>query len=298
MAVIKKYGFFLWLFFPVFFGCIRDVTLEESEKTREIVLNGILDAGKDTISVYLSHTRTIVTTTTFEAIKNADIRLFEGGKEVGRFDWSDSSAYILPFSVTPGQTYKVEAKADGKTIWAETTVPNSIDATIGKAIPGNYLDPFQISLNSSGDKDNYYWISATGNEGPSANPVINIACFLYSSFEYADDFNQRISQNEIFFFEYDYYLRFTNKEISDNVARIVFSPQCIRYPKKVFLLSADYHLDRYMKSSLLLQDMDLYAEDSPIIYSPFPMYSNINGGTGIFGSFNSVSKVFTKTTNP
>ncbi len=298
MTVIKKYGFLLWLFLIVFLGCIRDVTLEESEKAREMVLNGILETGKDTISVYLSYTRAIAATTTFEAIKNADIRLFEGGEEIGRFDWSDSSAYILPFSVTPGQTYKVEAKADGKTIWAETTVPNSIDATIGKAIPGNYLDPFQISLNDSEDEDNYYWISATGNEGPSENPVINIACVLYSNFEYADDFNQRISQNGDFHFEYDYYLRFTNKEILNDVAGIVFSPQCISYPKKIFLLSTDYHLDRYMKSSLLLQDMDLYAEENPIIYSPFPMYSNINGGTGIFGSFNSVSKVFTKTTNP
>jgi hypothetical protein len=38
-----------------------------------------------------------------------------------------------------------------------------------------------------------------------------------------------------------------------------------------------------MKSSLLLERMDLYAEDMPVIYSPQPVYSNIHGGTGILG---------------
>jgi hypothetical protein len=65
-------------------------------------------------------------------------------------------------------------------------------------------------------------------------------------------------------------------------------------PMEVFLLSTDYHLDKYMKSGLLTERMEIYAEDMPFIYSPQPVYSNIHGGTGIFGSFNSVSKVFAK----
>ena len=60
---------------------------------------------------------------------------------------------------------------------------------------------------------------------------------------------------------------------------------------EIFFLSTDYHLDKYMKSSLLLEQMDINAEDMPIIYSPQPVYSNIHGGAGIFGSFYSVSKL-------
>ena len=63
-------------------------------------------------------------------------------------------------------------------------------------------------------------------------------------------------------------------------------------PMEIFLLSTDYHLDKYMKSGLLTERMEIYAEDMPIIYAPFPIYSNIHGGTGIFGSFTSVSKEF------
>jgi hypothetical protein len=43
-----------------------------------------------------------------------------------------------------------------------------------------------------------------------------------------------------------------------------------------------------------MANIDYYAEEVPIAYSPFPVYSNIHGGTGIFGSFTSVSKTFTQ----
>jgi hypothetical protein len=117
---------------------------------------------------------------------------------------------------------------------------------------------------------------------------------LYSNFEYADDFNRRIYENGLYKFEYEYYIRFTENELSTDQTEVIFYPQYISSPIEVFLLSVDYHLDKYMKSSLLIHDMDLYAQDMPIIYSPFPMYSNINGGTGIFGSYTGFSKVFTK----
>jgi hypothetical protein len=212
--------------------------------------------------------------------------------KVGELIWTDSSTYILPFSVLPGKIYRIEAKTGNNVVWAETTVPKSIDATINKAISGFYYNSFQILLNDNINESNFYWISATGFEGAQENQRKNIACELYSNFEYADDFNQRISQNSMYKFEYEYYIRFTESELPVGLTEVIFYPQCINNPVEVFLLSVDYHLDKYMKSSLLLHSMDLYAEDMPIIYAPFPMYSNINGGTGIFGSYNSVSEKF------
>jgi hypothetical protein len=166
-----------------FLGCIREVDIGTGNQAPQIVLNCFLDTKEDTVTARLTYSSAIQSTARFDAITGAKIRLFSEGESVGEFMWIDSSAYLLPHSVAPGKTYRIEANVENKTVWAETTVPNSIDATIGKAIPGNYLDPFQISLNDSEDEDNYYWISATGNEGPSENPVINIACVLYSNFE-------------------------------------------------------------------------------------------------------------------
>lgn len=47
-----------------------------------------------------------------------------------------------------------------------------------------------------------------------------------------------------------------------------------------------------MKSSILTERMEIFAEDMPIMYAPVPIYSNIHGGTGIFGSFTGISKEF------
>jgi hypothetical protein len=276
----------------VLFACIQDVIIKEGPENREIVLNCILDTQNDTVFVQLNYSKAIQSNEPFEPLKDAQIQLFEENAKIGELIWTDSSTYILPFSVLPGKIYRIEAKTGNNLVWAETTVPKSIDATINKAISGFYNNSFQILLNDNINESNFYWISATGFEGAQENQRKNIACELYSNFEYADDFNQRISQNSMYKFEYVYYIRFTESELPVGLTEVIFYPQCINNPVEVFMLSVDYHLDKYMKSSLLLHSMDLYGEDMPIIYSPFPMYSNINGGTGIFGSYNSVSEKF------
>lgn len=290
----RKHIFFI-LLFPFIFGkCISDVSINDGFKDKEIVLNCILDTKKDTVFVYLSYSKPIQSTDLFEPLKDAQIQLLEGKTKIGDFIWSDSSIYILPFSVLPGKLYRIEATAGNNKVWAETTVPKAIDAAIEKEISGLYNNnSFLIVLNDNTEEADYYWISATGFEGIEGNRSKNIACVLYSNFEYADDFNRTIYQNGNYRFEYEYYIRFADSVLPGKRTEVIFYPQCIDNPIEVYLFSTDYHLDKYMKSSLLLQSMDLYAEDMPIIYSPFPMYSNINGGTGIFGSYNSVSEKFT-----
>lgn len=276
----------------VLFACIQDVIINESPENREMVLNCILNTQKDTVFVQLSYSKPIQEIVEFEPIVDAEIQLFEDGEKIGDFLWVDSSAYSLPFTVLPGKKYRIEAKKGNNKVWAETSVPSIADATIDKSTFAN--GSYMVSLNHNPENSDFYWISAKGYEGSADNKTLNIACELYSNFEYADDFNRRIYENGIYKFEYVYYIRFTENELTTNQTEVVFYPQCINSPIEVFLLSVDYHLDKYMKSSLLFKDMDMYAQDMPVIYAPFPMYSNIHGGTGIFGSYSSVSKVFTK----
>jgi hypothetical protein len=290
-SILKKLVLIL-LYALLFLSCIQDVVIKESPENLEMVLNCILDTQKDTVIVQLSLSKPIQGYYEFEPIENAEIHFFENELKIGEFFWTDSSIYILPFTVLSGNKYRIEVKKGDDNIWAETTVPGVADATIVKSSFGN--GSFMVSLNLNSDIQNFYWISAMGYEGSADNKELNIARELYSNFEYADDFNRRIYENGIYKFEYDYYIRFTEDELLADQAGVVFYPQYISFPIEIFLFSVDYHLDKYMKSSLLLKDLDMYAQDMPIIYSPFPMYSNIHGGTGIFGSYSSVSKVFTK----
>jgi hypothetical protein len=282
-----------------FWGCIREVDIGTGNQAPQIVLNCFLDTKEDTVTARLTYSSAIQSTARFDAITGAKIRLFSEGESVGEFMWIDSSAYLLPHSVAPGKTYRIEANVENKTVWAETTVPNSIDADIAVANPDDYIFYYVIRLNDNKNEENFYWVTTTNIKEAGSNKPVEIVSDLYSNFEYADNFNQRIqSYDDYFKFQYEYYMRFADSGLPEKITEVMFYPVGFGKNANVFLLSVDYHLDKYMKSSLMLERMDLYAEENPIIYSPFPMYSNINGGTGIFGSFNSVSKVFTKTTNP
>ncbi len=277
----------------VFSGCIRDVALDLDNTNREYVLNCILNTQKDTLTATLTKTENIASgSDIFETVKDAEVVLFENGKNAGNFSYSDSNAYLLVYKPKPGKTYRLEANIGNDKVWGETTIPKTVEANIKEL--ASSMEGYRVSFEDNKDEDNFYWVTATGFEGAQGNQTKNIACVIYSNFEYADDFNQRIYDDGNFRFEYEYYLRFNDLQLSEQITEIVFRPQCISYPEEVFILSTDYHLDKYMKSSLLLLEMELFAEEMPVIYSPQPVYSNIHGGTGIFGSFNSVSKVFAK----
>lgn len=292
IRVILK-TFYLPLLVSVF-SCTENVELNFRNENPTVVLNCILNTEQDTITAWLTKSNPVSTDNEFESIEDAEVTLFEEGEAVGVFSWSDSSAYILPIKPKPGKKYKIEAQVEGKTIWAETKIPNSANAIFERVYPVEYGSHYKVSFNDDQNADNFYWISATGNEKYAGEVTkTNIAHTIYSNFLYADDFNQFIFQNGIYKFEYAYYIRFEDKEFQGNDVEIVFQPMGISSPE-VFLLSVDYHLDKYMKSSLMLEEMNLYVEESPVIYSPFPVYSNIHGGTGIFGAVNSCSKVFLK----
>lgn len=290
----------LALILVVFSACIRDVELSLNSQDREYVLNCILSTAQDTVVARLTKTKDITSDESFEEINDAEIVLFENDKEAGHFTYSDSGAYFLVYNPKPGMKYRLEAETGNEQIWGETTVPKETDANIEKRTSS--IQGYQVSFEDNKDEDNFYWVSATGYEQMLDTTykdtfvfytLKNIAGIILSDFEYADDFNRYINNDGIYKFEYDYYIRFSDSQLPDSIIQVRFRPMTGTSPE-IFFLSTDYHLDKYMKSSLLLERMDLYAEDMPIIYSPQPVYSNIHGGTGIFGSYNSVSQKFSK----
>ena len=297
---------FNWTFALIFFlaalsGCIRDVELDLKNTKQKFVLNCILNTQKDTITAALTKTANMTSDSkSFEAVKDAEIVLFENNNSVGSFSFSDSGTYFLPYKPKPETKYRLEANIGNNKIWGETTVPKTVEASIEKL--ASSTDGYQVSFKDNRDENNFYWVSAVGYEQmldtTQKDTTVfytqkNIAGIIFSSFEYADDFNRYIGEHGDYKFEYDYYIRFSDSQLPDGVIRVKFRP-LVGFSPEVFFLSTDYHLDKYMKSSLLTERMEIYAEDMPIIYTPFPIYSNIHGGTGIFGSFASVSKEFSR----
>jgi hypothetical protein len=287
----------LFIFALLFFAsCVSEVDFPLPSTEKLVALNCILNPNADTVVAWVSYTKPVLSTLEFEAVKNARVNLFEDGKQIGEFVKSDSTAFVLPIKVKPCKNYRIEVVTENKLVWAETHVPENISADF-EAIKNNQNSfDYKVSFKDNPGEENYYWISAKGFTW-TAKPYYSIVDLLFSNYDLADDFNRTVDQFKGYLYDYRYYIRILDGTLPSDSVTVQFNPGGINIqngPQEVFVLSVDYHLDKYMKSSLLMEENDWSAEDTPIIYSPFPVYSNIHGGTGIFGSFNGVSQKFSK----
>lgn len=287
--------YFFVIFIILFVSCVGevDVTLPEQEKV--ITINCILNPDNDTINAQITYSKLITDKNNFGSVKDISVSLFEEGELIGNYSKIDSTHFYFAYQVKPGQKYRIEATTGTKKVWAETMVPKNFE--VGFAAIKDYIEGFDyiISIIRNQSEESVYWISAKGFSWYNGKPFYDIASSVYSDYRFADDFNRLVDQGFGYMYNFEYYIRLNSNEVPTDTINVKFHPSGIYINngyQEVFVLSVDYHLDKYMKSSILLEENDMYAEDVPIVYAPFPMYSNINGGTGIFGSYNSVSEKF------
>lgn len=276
-------------------SCVGEVDFSLLEQVKVITINCFLNPDKDTIKAQITYSKLITDKNNFSSTKDISVSLFEEGELIGNFSKVDSTHFNFAYQVKPGQKYRIEASTGTKIVWAETRVPVNFEA--GFTAIKDYAESFDyiISIIRNQSEESVYWISAKGFSWYNGKPFYDIAPAIYSDCSFADDFNRLTEQGYGYKYIYEYYIRLNSTETPSDIFDVKFHPSGIYINngyQEVFVLSVDYHLDKYMKSSILLEENDMYAEDVPIVYAPFPMYSNINGGTGIFGSFNSVSEKF------
>lgn len=276
-------------------SCVDEVEFSLPEKEKIITINCLLNPDNDTINAQITCSKLITDQNNFSSVKDISVSLFEEGELIGNFSKVDSTYFNFAYQVKPGQKYRIEASTGTKIVWAETRVPVNFEA--GFTAIKDYVESFDyiISIIRNQSEESVYWISAKGFSWYNGKPFYDIASSVYSDCSFADDFNRLTEQGYGYKYIYDYYIRLNGNEVPTDTINVQFHPAGIHISdghQEVFVLSVDYHLDKYMKSSILLEEIDMYAEDVPIVYAPFPMYSNINGGTGIFGSYNSVSEKF------
>ena len=281
---------------PLFvISCVSEVDISFNEPKKETTLNCILTPDADTVTVWLSYTKPVLSSAGFEPINKARLILYEQGNPVGQFKQTDSTAWVLPYKIKPGEKYKIEVTTNNTTVWAETTVPGKFNANITSLEIVTFRYDYQVSFLNN--PKSFYWISAKGYAHYKGEPTFDRAPAFYSSCSYADDFNRYLETWAGYRYSYEDYIRIAGNTLQLDSINCQFVPVTIDInlgSQRIFVFSVDYHLDKYMKSSLLMEENDLWAEDVPIVYAPFPVYSNIHGGTGIFGSFTSVSKEFSR----
>lgn len=195
------------------------------------------------------------------------------------------SSQFIPIS---GNKYSLDVIVPDKfNLRSNTIIPHKPQIEL---FPYKDQNLIQITIKDSKAEKNSYWIGQKVINKRSGS--VYYETYIYSDFLYFDDFN-RTSGGEIlegirnsyhFYARLDDYL-FSGKEVSILMPRKW--PQDnndIDYKMILYIINADEHLDQYMKSALIQYDLGVIG-DMPVFHTPVDMYSNIENGKGIFGSY-------------
>lgn len=256
-----------------------------------LVVNGLLEAGSDSTLITVSLTRPAASSSPWRYVENAEVSLYKDDNVfLSTAHAVGTGQYLFRDTIEAGTNYKVvvASKTHG-TAWGETRVPSSLEET-GISLSDEFVD---VQWRDNAQEKNYYWIGALrpyDYHSPKGSYCIDTLVpipVLYSTTPLADPFNRVMDGGD---WEinttYDYYIRIDDDGLAGELLEVEIWVR--RKPNlKVFLLSADPHLDRYLKSSVINYTFHEAVIDFPLFYEPAYTYSNITGGVGLIGSYTS-----------
>jgi len=228
------------------------------------------------------------------------------------------------FTVKSGSTYRLEVSGEGfEPVFCETTVPypvklNSLDFEIEKTPSDNYnlyAQTFNLNIADSKSEDNYYRIQVTQTHGIELSRLFaNYYGYGYGGSAYADDtdttvtdtivqqlyINSGVNSND------PVLTRYSNGDLFDSENDF----NSYSFFTDELMGSEDYNLSFWLTSvNEIRDDLGEYIDATATVlniskelyyYSrsktqqsnaidnafaePVPVYSNVNGGMGIFGS--------------
>lgn len=291
-------------------GCEEVISIDLGKEKPALVLNCFLVEGDDTVRVAVSQTRPMRDTIDWKTFPDAEVCLFKNGALVGRAVWNGKNCFVLPYRVEAEQTYRVVAKVSGRgTVSGETIVPAKIK---------NYkLEIWQEVRNETtangfeakyhwrdlSDKVNHYWLTAfeSGYSIEKKNELDSIVLvrdsinwqqfpLLFSDSALPDSFNREKMINGVedgYDIFYGYYIRVVGTASEQRYFTLSYRMGHVNhnFSAIVSLINADYHCDSYLKSIIENDQMRLDILEEPWLFRPKDMYSNIEGGTGIVGSY-------------
>lgn len=280
----------LFLFFVLillfFNSCVKDVTPEFKGYKSHLVVNSLL-VPDSIISVHLSLSVRSDNEDNFPDYSDATVEIEDGNHKTGTI-YQGNGKYTADSYPVSGETYNLIIKMEnGEFLKSETRIPSK---PIIKILPIFEKNLLQVNISDNSHEKNYYWVGIKIYDKSSSQSYYET--YFYSDFLLFDDFN-RTQDGELIEgvrYSYHFYARlddsnFNGKEISFLTPRKWPEPDdFIDYIFFLYIINADEHLDKYMKSALIQYELGVIG-DMPVFHTPIDMYSNIENGKGIFGSY-------------
>ncbi len=309
---MKKY-IFLSLLSLAAWACTKTIEFDDKGVGNLIVLNSIIYPDS-CISGRISQSTSILKDNRFGSFIDSRVELYENGNKVGQMDPLFGYFRFADIKPQTGKNYRIVVTSGGKQVEAETTIPEkaeivSVDTVSARNEWGMFVD-CKMKIKDATDEDFYrlvfsdeslmmsynkndsvkrrYYINKSQYSVNSDDPVFKS---LYSNF--GGDVIDMGPGNQFAIFPDDY---FQGKEYSIQVPTVSFNPNnyynpanpsLIYYTKQIYYRRA-IHIQKLSKGYYnYMKYLQLYNfyRDNPIS-EPVPVYSNVVGGAGIFGSFN------------
>lgn len=301
-------------------GCEKTLDIPGPAYKKQVVLTGLLQPDS-LITLYLTYTAPISTTAAFEAVGNAEVTLFDDGRLVEKLAYRGDGSYRSKFWPNPGHTYKVIANVPGYgPIDAEDKMPDkpnsrlniNVQATDNPNQNPDFTVSFQPKVATTAHWLALYvgridWGLSAGCP-PNVNGILPPGCtfvdllhrrqnYILTNSGYPDRFNG-VYDSSTGRYIYSGFVRLDPTAVIGRSIEMTFSTynqlaQVKDRPKGasniIDLFAAGPNFDRYLKS-VIKSAMNRITSGDDALNNPFaevtPVYSNVNGGLGIFGAVN------------
>ncbi|KAF0238147.1 MAG: hypothetical protein FD181_1355 [Prolixibacteraceae bacterium] len=292
MNIKLVYPLLFFISFLIFYSCEKEINFDLNTPDDMLCLNCIMEAGNDSVAIYVTKIQAVENDTDFTPVANARIELTKEGQLLQGIIYRGNGRYLLKHKPEVGKKYEIRVEIVGyKTLTAETTIPGIPDAhakfkqdTIYDEtwVNGYYtVKKIVVDLKDTPTKD-YYWFKLAIIFNFKGKPWGEYYITYKTDNLLFDEFNRYYDQDyEPPFTNYEYIgaLRLDEEFFLNNELQFSLSG----YEKQtLFVINGDVHFDKYYKSSI--KQFLTYDYDNLPIFEPVQLYSNITNGFGIFSS--------------
>jgi hypothetical protein len=270
-------------------ACEKEIPFEGDIAVNKLVVNGLMQS--DTVfSVHVSESLSVIDNGQLMDVTNATVTILDdAGNTITTLQHAANGFYYGAPAVFPAiqQNYTIHAYSPGFTeVSSVSSVP--IASPIAKIDTGrtDYMDyddvlEFIISIDDSGDSDNFYAIRLTGRSFyfDGTDTIWYESNLYYLTMDPVFDNNNRQSDFETF---RDY--SFNGQSVMINLGLPDYSNgSYTEFRVYLYSLSESYYGFLSSRQLYTMANGDFFSQ-------PVQVYSNINEGLGIWGGFSLVHK--------
>ena len=302
-------------------SCVRDVTLDAMDKPTVAVECVLTNSSPQTLRLAFTKGASQTEASPLVSAKASLIDLSEG-QSIGVFQRGEDGIWTLDYAAVPEHNYRLEINVpDYELIWAEQTMPAlaGLESQLRRSDLDNQHSPYKHFCGTvfiTWSIPNYTWIYGMNyNEETKSFEIADEIC---TDYEYVDNFNltgevytPETSDTDYSGFECyaELYPPLAGKSIHRRFLRLQKNDNA---EEKVFVISGNFQgpyysflgghqreqseTEGYVESISVTDDYDRYLRDAiayqlkqessdlSSIYQRENIYTNINGGVGIFGA--------------